>query len=123
MSEFNEVMKQIKRICKANDYRCTDCPMSTQSFCQMPAFDMEGFESIENIVMTWAAEHQEPVYPTWGEWLINVGAARKIPTDIPFELSDGRIIDSPWETVVDVNTSIPADIAQKLGIEPKEVKA
>ncbi len=70
--------------------------------------------------MSWAAEHPEPVYPTWGEWLISVGAARKIPTGIPFELPDRRIVDPPWETVVDTNTHIPADIAQKLGIKPNE---
>jgi hypothetical protein len=83
---------------------------------------MQDVESIAREVEKWTAEHPEPVYPTWGEWLISVGAARKIPTGVPFEFKDGRIADSPWETVVDVNTHIPADIAQKLGIEPKEAR-
>lgn len=83
---------------------------------------MEGYS--KNSLITSFQEPKEPpkdaVYPTWGEWLISVGAARKIPTGVPFELQDGRIVDSPWETVVDVDAPIPADIAEKLGIQPKE---
>ena len=55
------------------------------------------------------AEHPEPVYPTWGEWL----------EDMMCDLS------APIETPQSVNvwmyqTPIPADIAVKLGIKPKE---
>ena len=96
--------------------------MDETRMCAFEISDIGDYElqEAETIITTWAAEHPEPVYPTWGEWLISIGAARKIPTGIPFELHDGRIVDSPWETVVAVNTPLPADIAQKLGIEPKE---
>jgi hypothetical protein len=53
----------------------------------------------EKRVMSWAAEHPKPVYPTWGTWL-----AEKFGYDLR------EIMYEP----------VPADIAQKLGIEPKE---
>jgi hypothetical protein len=69
---------------------------------------------VEAAVMRWAAEHPEPVYPTWGEWLV----AQDIITEY------GRI-ECGGSGVCGVFTDkggqpIPADIAQKLGIEPKE---
>lgn len=121
MAEFQDVMKQWRRMCdkmrEQGDWcQSAICPLGGK--CQLPS--TTDIAEVERVVMQWAAEHPEPVYPTWGEWLISVGAARKIPTGIPFELLDGRIVDLPWETVVDVNTPIPADTAQKLGIKPKE---
>ena len=122
MAEFQEVMRQLNRMCSCYHY-CDDsgCPLFDEcgnigSHSSNPKQAMR----IEKIVMSWAAEHPEPVYPTWGDWLISVGSARKIPTGIPFELPDGKIVDSPLETVVAVNTPIPSALAQKLGLRPKE---
>jgi len=126
MSDFVQTMKDWRRMCMAMEKlrpqdSCAGCRLEGYG---CPAIYEDNshvdFRDVEKQVSAWAAEHPEPRYPTWGEWLISVGAARKIPTGIPFELQDGSIVDPPWETVVDVNTPIPADIAQKLGIEPKE---
>lgn len=119
MAEFREVMKQWKRFCKSHNH-CGECEFDGKGICSEAHLSDVPYADIELRIMAWAAEHPEPVFPTWGEWLISVGAARKIPTGVPFELQDGEIVDSPWDTVVDVYTPIPADIAQKLGIEPKE---
>ena len=54
------------------------------------------------------AEHPEPVYPTWGEWLIQIGVA---------QIGSGMLGIHPTMAV----QPIPADIAQKLGLKPKEV--
>jgi hypothetical protein len=64
----------------------------------------------EKAIMDWAAEHPEPVYPTWVEYLVGIGV---IPHEIRLETAD---------TLMDTHLlkPIPADIAQKLGIEPKE---
>lgn len=120
---FQEVMRQLNRMCSYYP-NCadSDCPLFGEcGNIGSHSSNAKQVMRIEERVMAWAAKHPV-VYPTWGEWLISVGAARKIPTGIPFELQDGRIVDLPWETVVDVNTPIPADIAQKLGIEPKEAR-
>ena len=63
----------------------------------------------EKRIMSWAAEHPEPVYPTWAEWLETVGV-------VDVNQDKGFILMKP-----EVKNPIPADIAQKLGIEPKEV--
>jgi len=63
---------------------------------------------VEEAVMAWAAEHPEPVYPTWGEWLIAIGILYRDDPRHAYSIS------------IKANTQIPADIAEKLGIEPKE---
>lgn len=58
--------------------------------------------------MAWAAEHPEPVYPTWYEWLKDNG--------LTFHDAE-----SSWIGFTErIHHPIPADIAQKLGLEQKE---
>ena len=66
---------------------------------------------IEIRVMAWAAEHPDPVYPTWGEWLESFGV-------VEITKAKDRIIKVMMKP--ELLNSIPADIAEKLGIEPKE---
>ena len=71
---------------------CDNCPLCGCS----AVYEMcgkENFASMERDISTWAAEHPV-VYPTWWDWF----AAGGLDPDDP----------------------IPADTAQKLGIEPKE---
>ena len=82
---------------------------------------------IEQTVMQWAKEHPEPQYPTWKEW-----QNENFP-DAPVEMSpcsfmsrerQGNIMGKGCEFLVCSNcisAPIPADIAKKLGIRPKEV--
>ena len=102
MAEFSEVMKHISRMCKY--YRqCYDgCPLTCYcgngnigTYFAQP----QNVERIEQYVMAWAAEHPV-VYPTWIEWFNSLGIM-----------------------TVKADEKIPADIAQKLGVEPKEVWA
>lgn len=108
MAEFGEVFTQMKRMCKANNECCAMCDLSGKC----PANEIvENYDAgeIEKIVMQWAAEHPEPKYPTWYEYLFNVTRGEnKWPVD---DHEFCRWLDT---------THIPADIAQKLGIEPKE---
>ena len=60
-------------------------------------------DECEKIIMSWAAEHPEPVYPAWRDWLRD-----QYPMLGPYTMTD--ILESP----------IPADIAEKLGLQPKE---
>ena len=108
MAEFQEVMRQWGRYCKGytenhND-DCSGCPFEINGSCNSYAKDNAQYaEQIEKHVMAWAAEHPEPVYPTWYRWLIMMGA-----------------VGSVEDLFSDLQRHIPADIAQKLGIEPKE---
>lgn len=109
MAEFQEVMRQLNRLCLHYQY-CSDCPMYDEcgnigAYCSEPKHSYR----IEKTVMAWAAEHPEPVYPTWGEWFLRT-------CQVPVT-GDGK---NDWDAVH--MSHIPADIAQKLGIEPKEKK-
>ena len=78
------------------------------SQCRKIAF--EDPKVTEQTIMQWAAEHPEPVYQTWREWLLSVGVISPgVAKDIWFDYN-GRF-----------NSPIPADIAQKLGLTPKVV--
>lgn len=107
MAEFQAVLRQWCRMCEQN--LCESCPggpkegidsiclLMRSNGCQ-PRTEAE----VEGIIMQWAAEHPEPVYPTWAEYLYHRY----------HNLSYARILGE----------TIPADIASKLGIQPKEAK-
>ena len=100
MAEFSEVMTQYKRMCDSNS--CIGCPMEGNCGLQ----DAKLFPDVfEKCVMEWANAHPEPVYPTWYEWLKEQG--------ILYQADPATINDKG-------NEPIPADIAKKLGIKPKE---
>ena len=69
MSEFTDVMRQARRMCKAQE-DCESCPLwnTANFFCKLDTTCYSDDSAIENIVMQWAAKHTEPVYPTWREW-------------------------------------------------------
>lgn len=104
MAEFQEVLRQFDRMCKANA-GCLNCPLhepdGVSDRCSIGAF-VNDSERIEREVMAWAAEHSV-VYPTWYRWLTMMGAVTSS--------------DDLW---MDLQQPIPAEIAEKLGIKPKE---
>ena len=110
MAQFQEVCRQWRRMCREGsvEYSCCNCKMYSEldeSICRgIP--DEDEAKTVEKYVMAWAAEHPEPVYPTWFEYLY------AISNPDYFDLTEFYT----WMR----HTPIPADIAQKLGIEPKE---
>jgi hypothetical protein len=125
VAEFSEAVKQLGRICASNYGECDICDL--RPFCPSKTF-LDKYaksgraERLEEMVMQWAAEHPEPVYSTWEEWLQSVGV---------MESSEGLLRRIQGQLLIDgipahaVPTSkvlqpMDADIAQKLGIEPKE---
>ena len=102
-------MRQFSRMCKANA-GCINCPLhqmdSCADECSIGAFVLNTAD-IERKVMSWAAEHPEPVYPTWCEWLVDAGLIVKSGDAYAFLFGNAM-------------KPIPAEIAEKLGIQPKE---
>jgi hypothetical protein len=93
MADFVQTMKDWRRMFA--DINCIDCEIF--DCCEgLPNADAD---KIQRIVTAWAAEHPEPVYPSWYEYLTDMYPAT-------------------WNMIKD--KPIPVDIAQKLGIEPKE---
>lgn len=130
MAEFTEVMRQYNRLCA--EYRsgrhekyCNECPVSSvlngkNATCtEVMRSDPEWFEKT---VMDWAAEHPEPVYPTWREWQNSMFPdAHKFVKPCEFGRRDRFNCVDNITCVECMEQQIPADIAEKLGIKPKEV--
>lgn len=128
MAEFTEVLKQAKRMCEYyEDGRCRECPLSRDntkcghSLCiEISSISAEEAAEIEHAVMSWAAEHPVPRYPTWKEWLDSTFPNRD-HDPYPCEFDDSRRFNCVsikcYECMVE---PIPADIAAKLGIRPIE---
>ena len=117
MAEYSEVIKQFDRMCLyySRDKVQNSCPICTSypncniGQCRKIAFEQP--ECFDVLVMAWAADHPEPVYPTWEMYL----AERMIA-----DMRDGKTHNPQSVEEYMRRTSIPADIAEKLGIEPKE---
>ena len=117
MAEFQDVMRQAKRMCDAN---CEECPLhyTVGPICPIAVTGNDEIAETERIVMDWAAAHPEPRYPSFHEaWkqLFPDGQGSPCPTtyDMKYEPEwcggDCRgCRDRP----------LPADIAEKLGIKP-----
>ena len=106
MAEFQEVMKQWRRFCKSHN-NCGECEFDGKGICGEAHLTDIPYADIELRIMAWAAEHPERMKTTWGEYLCNIGLIHDCTEseDVLLRL---------------FNNVIPADIAQKLGLEPKE---
>ena len=117
MAEFQDVMRQWVRARKAT---ASSCEENVLSVYPLETYDDALIADIERNVMQWAADHPEPVYPTWAEWLLEVGGG----VEKLFEAGgySGNTYVADLETVVVAhNTQIPADTAHMLGVKPKKV--
>lgn len=106
MAEFQEVIKNWERMCDSCHERCELfdglCPSVPNTLLN---FDENDAATIERVVTKWAKEH--PVYPTWEEWLKQTPFIECYRDSAGFECRRYN-----WKT------PIPADIAEKLGLDP-----
>lgn len=142
MAEFQEVCRQAQRMLSESLIRSdepiwatsigpfrvqwADAPWLSDTEPNAARFYMmtnfKDAEHAEKMIMKWAAEHPEPVYPTWKEWLISMGLVKEREIGETVELPDGSFLETNKEmyTLVNWDKPIPADVAQRLGVEPKE---
>ena len=118
MADFVQTMKDWRRMCQHMDKEygnscCDNCPLGGCSAVYEDDVNTD-YAEIEGKVAAWAAEHPEPVYPTWFKWLEDVGIVFKAKSEY------SQIYDTVLPTFK-MFDPIPADIAKKLGIELKEV--
>ena len=117
MAEFQEVVRNLRRMCDFYDDECRtdDCPLYLNNMCYAKAMATvcpSVSKQLEEMVMAWAAEHPEPVYPKWSEWLVDIGVFPKMMSTNPSKALDtiAKAVSQP----------IPVEIAKKLGLNPKE---
>ena len=118
MAEYAWVMKQWQRMCgsmQGGIAKCDNCPL-LKVICKYKPDEKVDFDEAEKTIADWAAENPEPVYPTFAEWLCSIGVTI---SDRPFPAPNIPV--HVFQVNAKMFEPIPADIAQKLGIEPKEV--
>ena len=111
---FQEVMRQWVRARKAI---VSSTEENVLSVYPLEMYDDALIAILEENIMQWAAEHPEPVYPTWREWLIKMGLI-----DFKPDLRSHPSLTNSLIECLNAKASepIPADIAEKLGLQPKE---
>ena len=126
MAQFSEVMRQARRMCESfSDGHCSECPIGNANVleCGITVTSEMDCKEVEHRVMQWAQEHPELVYPTWAEWqdstFPNATARIRPCWFIP---KNPRMCNTLENCYGCCNRPIPAEIADKLGIKPKEAK-
>lgn len=125
MAEFTEIMRQARRLCAANGGMCgaSNCPLDNGEACRLlPDHDGEDYNELERIIMDWAAEHPEPVYPSWEEgWRQLFPEADIRRTFCPEAFGDTYKCDWCHDDNDNCDECLerpmPAEVAEKLGIK------
>lgn len=123
MAEFQEVMRQYDRMCSHYE-ECAGCPFHKNVVWCIKKIGGKRYvngnaKPAEELIMSWAAEHPEPVYPSWEEWLLSVGGGKEQTLEIRGYSGNTEVVD--FEThVIALSEPIPAETAKRLGVKPKE---
>lgn len=115
MAEFVEVMRKIRELCDERK-ECEGCIMMNDSACGVLLGKTSlSEEEIERRVAQWEAA--KPKYPSWNEvWKQVFPKATYVPCPV-CNFGAGECVTSCAECRA---RPIPAEIAEKLGIKPKE---
>ena len=100
MASFTEVISTIRR-------------MPDDLAAQMIVRMTNETEAVEQEVQAWAKDNPEPRYPTWAEWLCEMGVSRIS------SFEDGKVVYSRCRKFYE---EMDRATAERLGIEPKAVK-
>ena len=114
VAEFQIVAKEIERLCKTYQNKCRtdECPLYLEDLCYAQTMShIHDYETgeLESVVMRWSEEHPAPEYPYMIDVLYDV-----------FNMPKGLNVSNAgiWEWLNTIRIS--EDVAEKLGIEPKE---
>ena len=129
MAEFMEVMRTARRMCISMGNCEENCPLhDTFSECSWLHNSPEDINEndlvkCEAAIMKWGEEHPETRYPTWREWQqehFPDAAGWMRPCNFISFQDAGCMNHTSCQRCAEWH--IPADIAQKLGIQPIPVE-
>lgn len=117
MTNFAQTMHDWQRMCKYFDEHyhedcCHICPIKSCGAIWEMA-NITNWEEFEEIINTWAAEHPEPKYPTWREYLTKIGLIKETKL-----WNYKRQETTEYMLNENADRPIPAVIAAALGLEP-----
>lgn len=105
MSDFTQTMKDWRRMCDSF-IDCNECLLKSCPSPRNNKWDTgKSFDDMKKTIDKWAEDHPEPVYETWLEFIKRFETG-KLKSEQDFIYWMGT-------------TPIPADIAEKLGVQPK----
>ena len=124
MADFVQTMKDWARMCasiQGGIAKCDNCPLF-KVLCQYKPNEKVDLAGDEKIIEKRDEDNPEPVYPTWAEWLNSAGLTKhdtgqfcvRMPNQYSYEVKEVDILNEA------AYKPIPADIAEKLGIEPQK---
>jgi hypothetical protein len=118
MAEFKDVHRNMVRMCdamRAEDNGCAPCPLD--GICaKFITLSEDAIATIERVVTQWAAEHPDPVYPSWEEgWKQLFPETKSIPCLSAFGINECSGFNS---CIKCKKQPMPAEVAKKLGIKP-----
>lgn len=124
MAEFVEVMGIKKRMCKYYEDRsggCGGCPLDNTNFCALSdeSLSERDFKEAETIMLNWNKKHPV-IFPTWIEWLKSIGVIPYLAGCVVKRDDDDNFLSGHVNVNEIAIKPIPKDIAEKLGIQPKE---
>ena len=126
MAEFKDIAREFNRMCHFYDTPpCEGCPMGfhtiNRSDCMSRLFYNP--EKYEERVIKWAEKHPEPKYPTWTEWLSKQGFVELKAGQFVKQTGNEYVYECKTVAILTDKAAvpIPADIAEKLGVEQMEV--
>lgn len=123
MAEFVKTMEEARRLC-ATQENCEKCPIwyARLEVCRIGAAfnDDKIVDTItEGIILSWAKEHPEPVYPSWeAAWRQLFPDANCVPCPDSFGIKYGVPECAHLACTACKSRPIPAEVAEKLGIKP-----
>lgn len=121
MSEFTEVMRHARQICKTTS--CFRCPLVMENgTCMLSPIYANNYAEVERRIMTWAAEHPDIEHFSWREgWIQLFPRATDYPCPnscfgLPCPINSGEVgnCDECYDR------PISRDVAETLGIKIKE---
>ena len=119
MAEFDAVVKECNRMCDKLDKNCDKCPLKIALYGTPYSCDKYLLRfpvRAEAIIMKWAAENPEPIYPSWYEYLkgrglvVSIGGSFYAPKEQVLTLSafknmserDGKMLGlKPFNVLID----------------------
>lgn len=108
---FEETMREWRRMCDTETAKgeasCGECPFEDRDGMCGSIFDLDPtkFEEMAGLIKHWSDTHPKPQYPTWGEWFLRTCQVSITPNGY-----------NNWDKLL--GSQIPAEIAEKLGVDP-----
>ena len=122
MAEFADTVRNAVRMCDSFD-ECWRCPLYSIMQGRCPFGEnvfVKNCVTVEQIIKDWALAHPDSPYPTWDTWHRERFPDASGPICPAVFVGRDRAGCADHDCISCRNLPIPADVADLLGIQPRE---